>query len=46
MNLLTWDAVTLLSILMVVIAIVIFVFLGFKVMKLMNQDAEKNKTQQ
>jgi hypothetical protein len=45
MNVLTWDAVTWMSIAMVVIAIVIFIFLGFKVMKLMNQDAEKNKTQ-
>jgi flagellar biogenesis protein FliO len=46
MNLLTWDLVALLSILMVVLAVVIIVFLGFKVVKLMNQDAEKHKTGQ
>ena len=46
MNLLTWDLVTWMSIAMVVIAIVIFVYLGFKVMKLMNQDAEKHKSGQ
>lgn len=46
MNVLTWDLVTWMSIAMVVIAIVIFVYLGFKVMKLMNQDAERNKSGQ
>lgn len=40
---LTWDAVTLMSIAMVVIAIAIVVFLGFKVVTLMNRDAEANK---
>ncbi len=45
MNILTWDNVALLSIAMVVIAIVIIVFLAFKVVKLMNQDAEKHKTE-
>lgn len=40
MNVLTWDLVTLLSILMAVIAAVIFVFLGFKVVALMNRDAK------
>jgi flagellar biogenesis protein FliO len=46
MNVLTWDLVTWMSIAMVVIAIAIFVYLGFKVMKLMNQDAEKHKSEQ
>jgi hypothetical protein len=43
MNFLTWDFVTLLSIAMVVIAVVIVVFLGFKVVSLMNRDAETHK---
>jgi len=46
MNPLTWDLVTLMSIAMVVIAIIIFVFLAFKVIKLMNEDAAKHKTGQ
>jgi hypothetical protein len=46
MNFLTWDLVTLMSIAMVVIAIIIFVFLGFKVVALMNRDAETHKHQQ
>ena len=46
MNFLTWDLVTWLSIIMVVIACVIFVFLGFKVFALMNRDAEAHKNQQ
>lgn len=46
MNTLTWDSVTWMSIIMVVIAIVIFVFLGFKVVALMNRDAESHKTDQ
>lgn len=46
MNLLTWDLVTLMSIAMVVLAVVIIVFLGFKVVKLMNEDAQKHKTGQ
>ncbi len=45
MNFLTWDLVTLMSIAMVVIAIIIFVFLGFKVVALMNRDAEMHKHQ-
>jgi hypothetical protein len=43
MNVLTWDLVTLLSITMVVIAVAIVVFLGFKVAALMNRDAEAHK---
>jgi Tfp pilus assembly protein PilV len=43
MNVLNWDFVTLLSIAMVVIAIVIVVFLGFKVAALMNRDAAAHK---
>lgn len=46
MNILTWDSVTLLSIAMVVIAIGIAVFLGFKVTALMNRDAAAHKKQQ
>jgi hypothetical protein len=46
MNFLTWDLVTWLSILMVVVAIVIFTFLGIKVVALMNRDAEAHKKQQ
>lgn len=46
MNTLTWDLVTWMSIAMVVIAVIIFVFLGLKVAKLMNEDAEKHKTGQ
>jgi len=42
-NLLTWDVVTWLSITMVALAIVIFVFLGFKVVALMSRDAEEHK---
>lgn len=40
MNFLTWDLVTWLSIAMVVIAIAIVMFLGFKVVALMNRDAQ------
>ena len=43
MNILTWDSVTWMSIVMVVLAIVIFVFLGFKVVALMNRDAETHQ---
>lgn len=46
MNILTWDLVTWMSIIMVVIAVVIFVFLGFKVLALMNRDAAAHKNQQ
>jgi len=46
MNFLTWDLVTWLSIAMVVLAIVIFVFLGFKVLALMNRDAETHNNEQ
>jgi ABC-type phosphate transport system permease subunit len=37
------DAVFWGSIISVLIAIVIFVYLGFKVVKLMNEDAERHK---
>lgn len=40
---LTWDAVTLTSIAMVIVAIAIFIFLGFKIVELMKRDAEANK---
>ncbi|WP_200375275.1 hypothetical protein [Thiocystis violacea] len=40
---LTWDLVTLMSIAMVLIAIGIIVFLGFKVVRLMNRDARSNE---
>ena len=45
MNVLTWDLVTLMSIAMVVIAVVIVVFLGFKVAALVKRDAEAHKNQ-
>jgi ABC-type phosphate transport system permease subunit len=38
-----FDAVFFGSIISVVIAVVIFVYLGFKVVKLMNEDAARNK---
>ncbi len=44
-NLMNWDPVAWMSILMVIIAIGIAVFLGFKVMALMNRDAEAHKDQ-
>jgi hypothetical protein len=37
------DAVFWGSIISVVIAVVIFVYLGFKVVKLMNEDAQRHK---
>jgi hypothetical protein len=40
---LTWDAVTLMSIAMVVIAVAIVVFLGFKILELMKRDAQANR---
>ena len=40
---LTWDLVTLMSIAMVIIAIAIVVFLGFKVSELMKRDAESHR---
>ena len=39
-NMMNWDPVAWMSILMVVIAVVIVVFLSFKVKNLMNRDAE------
>jgi hypothetical protein len=38
-----WDPVMWMSILMVIIAIIIIIYLGFKVKALMNQDAEAHK---
>ena len=46
MNFLNWDSVALLSLAMVAIAILIFLFLGFKVVALMNRDAKAHKNQQ
>ena len=40
-----WDLVAWMSILMVVVAIVIVVFLAFKVKALMKKDAEAHKNQ-
>lgn len=40
------DAVFWGSIISVVIAVVIFVYLGYKVVKLMNEDAERHKGEQ
>ncbi|HYN77035.1 MAG TPA: hypothetical protein VES73_04490 [Lamprocystis sp. (in: g-proteobacteria)] len=44
-NLTNWDPVALMSILMVIIAVGIVVFLTFKVSALMKQDAETHKNQ-
>ena len=44
-NMMNWDPVALMSILMVVIAVVIVVFLYFKVSALIKQDAEAHKHQ-
>jgi ABC-type Fe3+-siderophore transport system permease subunit len=44
-NLTNWDPVALLSILMVIVAIVIVVFLSFKISALMKHDAEARKNQ-
>lgn len=43
---LTWDAVTLMSIAMVLLSIGIIVFLGYRVVALMNRDAEAHKNNQ
>jgi uncharacterized membrane protein len=42
-NIANWDPVLWMSILMVIIAIVIFIFLVFKIKALMKQDAEAHK---
>jgi len=39
-NMMNWDPVMWMSILMVIIAIIIIIYLGFKVKALMNRDAE------
>ena len=44
-NLMNWDPVALMSILMVVVAIVIIVFLYLKVSALIKQDAQAHKDQ-
>jgi hypothetical protein len=44
-NMMNWDPVAWMSVLMVIIAIVIIVFLAFKVRALMHQDAEAHKHQ-
>ena len=44
-EMMNWDPVAWMSVLMVVICIVIVVFLSFKVKALMNQDAEAHKNQ-
>lgn len=42
-NMMNWDPVMWMSILMVIIAIIIIIYLGFKVKALMNRDAEAHK---
>jgi hypothetical protein len=42
-NMMNWDPVLWMSLLMVIIAIVIFVFLAFKIRTLMDKDAEAHK---
>jgi uncharacterized membrane protein len=44
-NMMNWDPVAWMSVLMVVVAIVIVVFLYFKVAALIKQDAEAHKSQ-
>lgn len=44
-NMMNWDPVLWMSILMVIIAIVIVVFLAFKVKSLINRDAEEHRHQ-
>jgi hypothetical protein len=44
-NIMNWDPVAWMSVLMVIIAIVIVVFLAFKVKALMDKDAEAHKNQ-
>ena len=44
-NMMNWDPVAWMSILMVVIAIAIVIFLYFKVKALIRQDAEAHKNQ-
>lgn len=44
-NMMNWDPVAWMSILMVIIAIVIVVFLYFKVSALIKQDAEAHKNE-
>ncbi len=45
-NFMNWDPVAWLSILMVIVAIVIFVFLSFKISALIKQDAASHKDRQ
>ncbi len=44
-NMMNWDPVAWMSVLMVIIAIGIAIFLGFKVIALMNRDAQAHKDQ-
>lgn len=44
-NMLNWDPVAVMSVLMVVIAVVIIIFLYFKISALIRQDAEARKNQ-
>jgi hypothetical protein len=44
-NMMNWDPVAWMSVLMIVIAVVIIVFLYFKVSALIKQDAEAHKNQ-
>jgi len=45
-NMMNWDPVAWMSVLMVVIAVIIVVFLSLKVKALMNRDAEEHKNVQ
>jgi uncharacterized membrane protein len=45
-NIMNWDPVAWMSVLMVVISVVIVVFLYFKVSALIKQDAEAHKNQE
>ena len=45
-NMMNWDPVAWASVLMVVLAVVIVVFLSFKVSALIKRDAEAHKNQQ
>lgn len=42
-NMMNWDPVMWMSILMVIIAVIIIIFLGFKVKALMDKDAQARK---
>jgi len=42
-NMMNWDPVMWMSILMVIVAVVIIIFLGFKVKALMDKDAQAHR---